>query len=665
MEFRSETRPRSMSVSMSRIDKILHSSKPSIVPLALGCIFLTRRIRPVAPKAANIGDRIAMGLPLMPVHLTITVRSSFDQSVTPTLRHGDEMLRVVRLAFLALAPLSLLGWLKLAGTYSPWRDAIGILAVTVSLFVLQGRRNRTPRGSLDWGSFTRTISLPLVYAWLLGCWITLGALDRAMEAAPLPLTGHVAHPAEVAPQAAGLRIALALSGGGYRAALLHAGVLMELDARGIPISNVSSVSGGSIIGAYVARGGDPAEFVKAVIGGRFRLKRELLSAFNFPRWILPFGSFSRRDVQAQIASRVLLSSTSDVSAKLPALMLAMTDLSRGICVGATDKGYLLAGPVTSRFFRVDEAISIPALDDISTRVSVSGAFPGVFPALQTSARYTVNPERLSEASDVREIALTLVDGGVRDNLGLKLLEDANANARGTTPNSLPWSGFQIGDEWKLDLIIISDGGKSLEADESNRSLISQVMRAIDVTGIETGIVRLMSPDPPKVALSLPSSISFGPDAIIVGFPHPNNAREKYFYFQPQQIDDVTLDRMAALIPDKAAAKVALDNYRRTKGPINLTKVEDDCVTLKKGFEDTTECRWWGLVNIIGTDIENTVAVFRRSETLEDNYNEADANALVRLGRYLVLLNARNLNEVLTRVAAVKVGTLGKDASSNR
>ncbi|TIO33408.1 patatin-like phospholipase family protein [Mesorhizobium sp.] len=141
-----------------------------------------------------------------------------------------------------------------------------------------------------------------------------------MEAASLPLTGHVAAPANVAPPAAGLRIALALTGGGYRAALLHAGVLMELDRLGIPISNVSSVSGGSIIGAYIAKGGDPAEFVKAVIDGRSRLKRELLSAFNLPRWILPFGNFSRRDVQAQIVRRVLLSSVPNSTEMRPALM---------------------------------------------------------------------------------------------------------------------------------------------------------------------------------------------------------------------------------------------------------------------------------------------------------------------------------------------------------
>ena len=404
---------------------------------------------------------------------------------------------VIRYALVALAPLILLAWLWLAGTYSALRDSVGIAFVTtgfVTVFAWRGGSHRKPAFR---GQFLRAFSIPQVYAWLIACWVLLGVLDRAMEPAPLPFTGHVASPVKVASQAADLRIGLALSGGGYRAALLHAGVLMELDQRGIPISNISSVSGGSIIGAYIAQGGDPAEFVKAVINGRFRFKRELLSALNLPRWLLPFGAFSRRDVQAAIVHRVLLSSPSSASAKPPALIVAMTDISRGISVGATDNGYLLAGPTTSRFFRTGEAITIDGLGDLATRVSISGAFPGAFPALRTNAIFTVNPEPLATSSDVREIGMTLVDGGVRDNLGLKLLENADASARGTSPTFVPWSGFQLGEEWKLDLIVISDGGKSLEADENNKGLLSEVMRAIDVTGLETGIVENHDTGAPK------------------------------------------------------------------------------------------------------------------------------------------------------------------------
>jgi len=53
------------------------------------------------------------------------------------------------------------------------------------------------------------------------------------------------------------RVAVSLSGGGYRAALFHAGVLNELDQLGVRIQAVSSVSGGSIIGSFYAVGGRP------------------------------------------------------------------------------------------------------------------------------------------------------------------------------------------------------------------------------------------------------------------------------------------------------------------------------------------------------------------------------------------------------------------------
>jgi predicted acylesterase/phospholipase RssA len=48
-------------------------------------------------------------------------------------------------------------------------------------------------------------------------------------------------------------IALALSGGGYRAMLFHTGVLIRLNELGLlkEVSRVSSVSGGSISAAYL------------------------------------------------------------------------------------------------------------------------------------------------------------------------------------------------------------------------------------------------------------------------------------------------------------------------------------------------------------------------------------------------------------------------------
>src|ERR1700716_4487235 len=49
-------------------------------------------------------------------------------------------------------------------------------------------------------------------------------------------------------------IALALSGGGFRAMLFHAGALMRLNELGVlsAVARISSVSGGSIASGYLA-----------------------------------------------------------------------------------------------------------------------------------------------------------------------------------------------------------------------------------------------------------------------------------------------------------------------------------------------------------------------------------------------------------------------------
>lgn len=559
----------------------------------------------------------------------------------------------------ALPPVVLIFWLWIAGTYSPVRDIGGIIIATLAVGLLlasrQGPSLRSPSGASSLlPLFKQAVSPSVSLGWLLLCWITLSLLDAAFEARPLPLRGNILEPAAMTPALGKLRIGLALSGGGYRAALVHAGVLQELSAHGVPVTNIGSVSGGSIIGAFLSRGGDPADFVLAVKDGRFRLKRELLSALNLPRWLFPFCSFSRRDVQAGLVRRVLLAAepASGAGRKTPALMLAMTDLSRAISVGATDAGFILAGPTTSRFFKNGDAIAIDGLGDLATKVAISGAFPGAFPAYETKARFTVNPEPLSTSSDIREITLTLVDGGVRDNLGLRLLEVVNEHARGTNNISLPWIGFQPGPEWALDIVIISDGGKSLEADESGRDELSRVMRAIDLAGIDTGIFRpiTMSSELPKVALSLASGLEFAPDAVIAGFPHLKSARERYFFFQPDQLSDESLDRIVALVPAPAQAQQALSAYRRTKGPINLSVVDAHCVISDPAYRDSPECRWWDLVRMVGADIEKVTTVFRDTETLQDHYRSDDADALVRLGRYFVLLKWKDIQEAVTLAA---------------
>ena len=56
--------------------------------------------------------------------------------------------------------------------------------------------------------------------------------------------------------------------------------------------------------------------------------------------------------------------------------------------------------------------------------------------------------------------------GIRDNLGLRLLEAANAEARNRAESVSGSTGFLPQPTWQLDAIVISDGGKFLDTASS-------------------------------------------------------------------------------------------------------------------------------------------------------------------------------------------------------
>jgi predicted acylesterase/phospholipase RssA len=557
---------------------------------------------------------------------------------------------MLRLFGLVFPPLLLVLWLRFAGSYSWPRDIALITLVTAAVAAVLLKFKPSVKGASVRSSthaLFAGITVPIAFTWFIACWFVASAGDVVFQPSALSLKGSVAVPAAARPDTAKLKIAVALSGGGYRAALVHAGVLQELGRSGIPVTNLASVSGGSIIAAFVAQGGDPADFVDAVKTGRFRIKRELFSAFTFPRWILPFGSYSRRDVQASLVRRVLLANEPSTTAR-PALLLAMTDLRYGLSIGATARGLMVVGPTTERFFAFGEAITISELADQADMVAISGAFPGAFPAKHTVARLSVSPEPLAKSRDTRTMPLALVDGGVRDNLGLRLLQGIDREARGTGNNSISWPGFNPGAEWALDLIILSDGGQSFEVAEGDLGLLAQVSRAINLSGLETGILRPipLTTDLPIIPLSIAAEMGLSPDAVIVQSAvraHAAARRDTFRVFSP---DDPTLLRMVDLLPSRERAYKALADYKRTRSiaPINVGDLDMRCASATN--RDAPECHWRTLVDVILDDIDSIISVFRRSATLEDQYIDADADALVRLGRYFVLLKFADIQQAL-------------------
>jgi hypothetical protein len=104
-------------------------------------------------------------------------------------------------------------------------------------------------------------------------------------------------------------------------------------------------------------------------------------------------------------------------------------MTYALAVGAMPDGLLLAGPTQKRFFKDGEALQIDGLNRLADRVAVSGGFPGVFPALSAPATLVTFPWSIPGKNRSETLALTLADGGIRDNLGLTLLEAANDQAR--------------------------------------------------------------------------------------------------------------------------------------------------------------------------------------------------------------------------------------------
>ena len=223
------------------------------------------------------------------------------------------------------------------------------------------------------------------------------------------------------------RVGLALSGGGFRAAAFHLGVLRQLHAYGLlwKLDVLSCVSGGSIAGAYLAsRWRSPTVLdelehylrnksiaVSSVIGG-------VLDPFESR--LAKLANTYDRDL---FAGRLLAALDQGPRTYVNATNLATGNLFFFVAGGGlpAEMGEHELGVVPAESFPIAQA------------VAASSAFPPVFPPLR------LDPADYAPAEKVGYVTLT--DGGIYDNLGVNpLLRDRNA----------------------LDYLIVSDGGKPFE-----------------------------------------------------------------------------------------------------------------------------------------------------------------------------------------------------------
>jgi len=263
---------------------------------------------------------------------------------------------------------------------------------------------------------------------LLIAWLAVSALQPALQTKVHVDTRRFERMLQSSnPAARGKAFGLSLSGGGYRAAVYHAGVLRGIEDVGYMPTHLVTVSGGSIIGSFYAMGGDPTDFRDAVAKGVFNLRRELALAQNLLR--LPMPNVSRLTVQADILRRTLLH-TAQPTASAPKHMVAMTDLNFGMQLGLVDRKFLILDPHNDEYWRIGEAGSV--LPDRATLAAISGALPGAFPVY--SVRLSTSGEELRQ--------LQLADGGIADNTGNLLLEAARVHLEG----------------WALDVHLASNAG---------------------------------------------------------------------------------------------------------------------------------------------------------------------------------------------------------------
>ena len=242
------------------------------------------------------------------------------------------------------------------------------------------------------------------------------------------------------------RIGLALSGGGFRAAAFHLGVLRKLAALGLldKVDLLSCVSGGSIAGAYLALNWRSPTVLDEL--DKYLATRSIAVGSVIGGILDPFES--RLDKLAGTYDRDLFSGkTLAALATGPRLYLNATNLATG------NMFFFVAGANGKCEIGEHELGVIEAPDfSIARAVAASSAFPPVFPPLRLGT--DVYPPAAS--CDY----VTLSDGGLYDNMGINpALRARNA----------------------LDYLIVSDGGKPFSIKSGPTESSALVLReALDI-----------------------------------------------------------------------------------------------------------------------------------------------------------------------------------------
>lgn len=236
-------------------------------------------------------------------------------------------------------------------------------------------------------------------------------------------------------------LALAISGGGSRAANFGAAVMLELQERKLlqQVDVISGVSGGTLPTVYYGLGETAGPFTASAL--RKAMGFDFQGSWIW-RWFLPqnifrywFTDFTRSDIMVQVFNNELYHDATFAHLQShPKILLNSTVHNDHTRFTFTDE----------RFARLHSAL---AYYPVANAVNASSAFPGAFQDV-TLQWYITPPQYVH-----------LFDGGPIDNLGVQAItEYINRNILGTSLNRLFPNGC---------LIIIVDATPASEHPELN------------------------------------------------------------------------------------------------------------------------------------------------------------------------------------------------------
>jgi predicted acylesterase/phospholipase RssA len=230
------------------------------------------------------------------------------------------------------------------------------------------------------------------------------------------------------------RIGLALSGGGYRAAAFHLGVLRGLHAASLleRVEVVSAVSGGALLAAaWVMHAGDLEAFtsdMRRFLGRdlKWRVLRAALRPDRLARLMFsPRASLT--EVLADVLDRELFhgATLGGLQGRRPRLILNATCVNHGT-------GWRFTPERMGDWILATQSREVLDTFPLARAVACSAAFPGGFaPVVLEGARHF-----RGAAAPPREVLLT--DGGVDDNLGVQALLAERCTSAVVSDGSYPF-----------------------------------------------------------------------------------------------------------------------------------------------------------------------------------------------------------------------------------